>query len=230
VERFQYLVSDVQRVFRFISIFILIFTLLAPSINAAPASDADAVEVSPDDVFVIVGSTLRHPDGDTLPEAPLFNVAGVSLELTWGDWQSAGATSSAKVVGGPHTDIRIELSGLVPGGIYSVFYGTLGPDSENPLCPGVERTLAVPWKKTSQPGPDASSFVASPDGTATYRGKVDGDLLAAQQLFFTIIYHFNDLTYHPLPNAGEFLTQGENCHSSFGEDAMRQLFILQNGF
>jgi hypothetical protein len=227
--RFQSFVSKMPQLFRFIAIVALLFTLFAPQVNAAPGDSEDAVIVHNDDVFVIVGSTLRHPDDETAQDAPLFNVAGVGLELTWGEWQAAGASASAHVIGGPRTDIRIELSGLVPGGLYSVFYGTLFPDSENPLCPNVERTFGLPAKKADLPGPDASSFIAKSDGTASFRGVADGDLLAPQQLFYTIIYHFDGMAYHPLPNRGEFLTQGSNCRSSFGEDAMRQLIIFQTG-
>ena len=206
------------------------FTLvaLAPPAVAAPPDQADAVEAHERDVFVIVGSTLRNPDATTDPSAPLFNNAGVSLDLTWGEWTAASATSAVRTSGksNARTDVRLRFSGLVPGGTYSVFYGTLNPDSENPLCPGVERTLALPSVDRDQ-SPDASSFVAGSDGTAAFRGRLDGNLLSADQVFFSIVYHFDGQTYGALPNRGEFNTQGENCRSSFGEDAMRHLLILQ---
>jgi hypothetical protein len=56
---------------------------------------------------------------------------------------------------------------------------------------------------------------------------VDGHLFDATQVFFSVIYHSDGVTYGELPNAGEFLTQGQSCRSSFGEDAMRQLLVLQ---
>ena len=196
--------------------------------GAAGPDQADVVEVYEGDVFVIVGSTLRHPDATTDPSAPLFNVAGVGLGLTWGQWSAAAATSTVRVSGGrsARTDVRLDFSGLVPSGVYSVFWGTLSPDSENPLCPGVERTLALP---SVDPGqlPDASSLVAGSDGAGAFRGRLDGNLLAAGQVFFSIVYHFDGQTYGPLPNRGEFLTQGGECRSSFGEDAMRHLLVLQ---
>ena len=71
------------------------------------------------------------------------------------------------------------------------------------------------------------TLVADGSGRAEYRGQVDGDLLAPMQLIFEVIYHSDGHTYHPLPNHGEALTQGNNCRSSYGEDAMRQLLILQ---
>ena len=200
----------------------------ATGAGAAGLDRADAVEAFERDVFVIVGSTLRNPDATTDPSAPLFNVAGISLDRTWGQWSSASATSTVRVAGGrsPRTDVRLELAGLVPAGVYSVFWGTLQPDSENPLCPGVERTLALP---SVDPGqlPDASSFVAGTDGRGTFRGRLGGDLLAAGQVFFSVVYHFDGQTYGPLPNRGEHLTQGAECRSSFGEDAMRHLLVLQ---
>ena len=192
---------------------------------------ADAVQVYPRDLYVIVGSTLRNPDSTTPSSAPLFNVAGVNLGVTWGQWIRVSVTStmtvSTALFGGYKTDVSLSLKGLVPGGVYSVFYGLISPDSENPLCPGVERTLAVPTTDTSGTHPDASSFVADSTGYATYAGRVSGNLLVAGQVYLTIVYHADRKTYHPLPNVGEYLTQGSACRSSFGEDAFRHLLILQ---
>ena len=39
--------------------------------------------------------------------------------------------------------------------------------------------------------------------------------------------HADGQTYYPLPNHGEFLTQGTDCRSSFGQDALRHFQILQ---
>lgn len=207
---------------------VLMTTFAAPA-SAAPPDSADAVEVYERDVFEIVGSTLRNPTASTDPSAPLFNNAGVGLGRTWGQWSGASATSIVRMSGGrtAKTDIRMTFAGLVPNGVYSVFWGTLQPDSENPLCPGVERTLALPSVEAGQV-PDASSFVADASGLGSFRGQLNGSLLdSAGQVFFSLIYHFDGKTYGPLPNAGEYQTQGESCHSSFGEDAMRHLLILQ---
>ena len=207
----------------------LALVAVASPAPAGQPDQADAVEVFERDVFVIVGTTLRNPDATTEPSAPLFNNAGSNLNLTWGEWSAASATSAVRTSGkakSARTDVRLSFSRLIPGGVYSVFWGTLSPDSENPLCPGVERTLALP---SVDPGqlPDASSFVAGSDGTAAFRGGLDGNLLSAGQVFFSIVYHFDGQTWGPLPNHGEFNTQGENCRSSFGDDAMRQLLVLQ---
>ena len=201
--------------------------MTTPATAARPGDEADAVEAYERDVFEIVGSTLRNPDpASTDPAAPLFNVAGVGLGLTWGQWSSAAATSTMRVRG-RHTEAEIDFSGLVPNGVYSLFYVTLGPDSENPLCLDVERALPLTSRSRHQE-PDRSSFVAAPDGTASFTGRVDGDLLSATQVFLEVIYHFDGQTYGSLPNRGEWLTQGEpTCRNSFGEDAMRQLLIVQ---
>jgi len=201
----------------------------APTAVAAAPDQADAVETYERDVYVIVGSTLRNPDATTDPSAPLFNVSGVGLGLTWGQWSAASATSVVRTSGkgsSARTDVRLTFSGLVPGGVYSVFWGTLTPDSENPLCPGVERTLALPSVDPGQQ-PDSSSFVAGSDGTAAFRGGLSGNLLSASQVYFSIVYHFDGQTWGALPNHGEFNTQGPECRSSFGDDAMRQMLVLQ---
>jgi len=197
-----------------------------PAAARADAPDhADAVETFARDVFVIVGASLRNPDDTTAPDAALFNNAGVNLGATWGQWKGASATSRAQS-NGKNTDLRIQLTGLIPGGVYSLFYGTLSPDSENPLCPGVERTLPLISTDKRQ-SPDPASFVAGADGTAEFRGTAQGDLLTPYQSFITLVYHLDGHTWYPLPNHGEFNTQGSDCRSSFGEDAMRQLIIWQ---
>ena len=200
-------------------------------VTAAGRDLQDAVQIFNRDVLFIDGVTLRNPTADTDPDARLFNVAGISLDLTWGEWQAADATSSVNVTGGPNprTQVQIDLTGLIPNGLYSVFYGTLQPDSEHPGCLDVERTLPVSGSGSSARGPDESSFIADEDGTARYSGRIEGDVMSAGQVFFSLVYHFDGETYHPFPNRGEFLTQnGEfGCRASYGEDAMRQLLILQ---
>jgi hypothetical protein len=194
--------------------------------GAAPPDQADAVETFRRDVFVVVGSTLRNPDATTDSSEPLFNVAGIGLGVTWGEWSAGNAVSVARHAGS-RTDVQLSLTGLVPGGLYSVFWATIGPDSEHPLCQGVERSLPLTAFPASHQGPDPSAFVAAADGTAAYRGRVDGTLLDAQQVFLSVIFHADGQSYDPLPNRGEFLTQGDSCRSSYGHDAMRQFLVLQ---
>lgn len=204
--------------------------ILTTPAHAAPADVADTVQVYDRDVFVIVGSTLRNPTAETDPGAPLFTNTGINLDLTWGEWMAATATSRASVIGGPshpRTDVRLTLGGLVPGGLYSVFWGTIGPDSEQPLCPGVERTLPLDGAGSTTKAPAPNAFVADAVGSADFHGRVDGDLFDASQVFFTVVYHFFGEAPYPFPNLGEYQTQGENCRSSFGEDSMRQLLVLQ---
>jgi hypothetical protein len=205
---------------------------LAAPAAAAPPDQADFIEAFERDVFVIVGASLRNPDATTDPSERLYNVAGVGLGVTWGEWQAGSAASRVQVSGGksPTSNVRLQLSGLVPGGVYSVFWATIGPDSEHPQCQGVERSLPLIGARQNGNAPDPSSFVAGDDGTAEYRGEAPGDLLSATQVFFSVIYHANGQTYHPFPNAGEFLTHDDgegNCRSSYGHDAMRQFLVLQ---
>jgi hypothetical protein len=117
--------------------------LLSPVAGAVPRVHADAplpqtvVQSFSRDVYVIVGPSLRNPDDSTAPGAALFNVDCVPLGLTWGDWQRATAIETAHGIGNgstARTDVGIQLAGLIPGGVYSLFYGTLTPDSENPLA------------------------------------------------------------------------------------------------
>jgi hypothetical protein len=190
---------------------------------------SDATLVNSQDVSVIVGSTLREPGTGTDPSAPLFNDAGVGLGVTWGQWQAAGGRATARVRGGgSSTTVKLTLTGLIPGGVYSVFWGTLDPDSEHPECPGVERSLPLTSLKGARQVPDASSFVARDGGRASYEGSAPGNILAAGQTFFWVIYQSDGEADHPFPNRGEKLTAGSEagCRSSFGEDAMRQLTIL----
>jgi hypothetical protein len=201
-----------------------------PAAVAAPPDAADFVQVHNRDVFVIVGSTLRTPTPETDASAPLFTNTGIAMDVTWGEWSAATAASRASVVGGPknsRTDVRMSLSGLVPGGLYSVYWGTLGPDSEQPLCPGVERTLPLDGVGSTAKAPAPNAFVAGGDGTAEFHGRTAGDLFDATQVFFSVVHHFYPETSYPFPNRGELLTQGENCRSSFGEDSMRHLIVLQ---
>ena len=206
---------------------LLALPLASPAV--ALPDHADAIDVYARDVYVVVGSTLRNPTAATDPSAPLFTDAGIALERTWGQWSGAAASSRVSVIGGPNqprTDVRLTLGGLVPGGLYSAFWGTLGPDSEQPLCPNVERTLPLDVFPTAS-GPTLNSFHADAAGSADFRGRVDGDLLSATQVFFTVVYHFFGEAPYPFPNLGEFLTQGDTCRSSFGSDSMRHLVILQ---
>ncbi len=189
----------------------------------------DAIQPLATDVFVVVDGNLRNPTFETPDDAQLFNNAGTPLEITWGRWKGASAAAKARTRGKPakrYTNIRVQLSGLVPGGVYSLFYGTFGPDSRHPLCPGQERTLPLTSRDERQ-APDPSSFVADANGEADFHARVDGSLLEATQVFYSVIYHFDGLTYHPLPNRGEYFTQGDDCRSSYGTDAMRQLIVWQ---
>jgi hypothetical protein len=193
---------------------------------AEPPDREDSVEALAADVYVLVSGQLRNPVGTTPSSARLFNVAGTDLGMTWGQFRAVRARSKVRCTAGGRTNARIHLRGLVPDGVYSIFYGTFEPESRNPLCPNAERLLPLPSVDSEQE-PDAASFVADEEGEAFFHGRVDGCLLEAGKLVFAAIYHFDGQTYGDLPNRGEFVTQGPDCRSSFGADAMRQTLITQ---
>jgi hypothetical protein len=167
---------------------------------------------------------------ETPASAPLYNFAGDPLNVTWGQFSSATATSLAKKVskkGIAYTDFRITLSGLIPGGVYSLFYETFTPNSANPVCGttgDLDPLVALTARHPERQHPDADSFVSDTSGQAKFHARVTGNLLAAQDLLIDVIYHFDGKTYGPVPNAGE---ANDNCRWSFGIDAMRQIAIVQ---
>ena len=193
---------------------------LAAPAAAAPPDQADTIEIMTRDVFEVVGQALRNPSATTPADAALFNVAAIQLPVTWGQWSAATATSRVAKVG-PRTDVRLSMQHLVPGGVYSVFWATIEPNSVHPACPpDVERSLPLDAAKPDGQVPDPNSFVAGAAGDAEFHGRVDGDLLAATQLFFTVVYHADGRTYYPLQSAG-------GCRPSYAHDAIRHFLILQ---
>lgn len=212
-------------------------TLRAARAAQQPGSSVSVVGILPfaGDVFTIGsnGSLIGVDPSATPPSAPLFNLAGSPLDLTWGAWSAASADGGAFNIPAtkhPATIVGLHFKHLVPRGVYSVFYRTFGPDTNNPRCPNVEPSLALhslnPFQK-----PDAASFVATAGGEGWFVGLVAGDLLAAQQVQYSLIYHFDGHTYGDLANRAEAASQppapGAVCHSSYGIDAMRQTLIIQ---
>ena len=123
------------------------------------------------------------------------------------------------------------MSGLVPNGVYSLFYRTFGPDSNNAVCPNVEPTVALTAAFPQIQKPDPDSFIANRSGNALFFASIAQDLLAAQQLQVNLIYHFDGKTYGPVANfaesQGPVASLGEIRRSSYGIDAMRQFVIIQ---
>jgi hypothetical protein len=187
------------------------------------------------DVFTTSANGTLIPifPGSTPPSAPLFNLAGNALNLTWGEFSSATAKSYAWTVthnGTTHTEFLIGLSGLVPNGVYSLFYRTFGPDSNNPFCPNAEPSVALTAAFPHLQKPDPDSFTATRSGKGLFFARVAQDLLATQQLQLVVIYHYDGNTYGPVPNQAE--SRGPDpatglCRSSYGDDAMRQFLIIQ---
>jgi hypothetical protein len=199
---------------------------LVPSIGLIPF---------PGDVYTLtaMGALIPADPASTPPSAPLYNLGGQALNLTWGAWEAATGMAYVYESPGtqhPETVVGITLKGLIPHGVYSIFYRTFSPNTNNPLCPNVEPSLALPSLNPVQQ-PDRSSFVANSSGEAFFIGVVAGHLLDAQQVQYSVIYHFDGKTYGALANQAEAASQplppGGTCRSSYGIDAMRQLLIIQ---
>ena len=207
---------------------LVVAVLAAPTVARPQGMDReDAVATLAVDVYVVESGQLRNPVFETGNDEPLFNAAGTPLEITWGSFRAATATSRVHCpAGGTRTDVRLRMGNLVPDGVYSVFYATFRPDSRNPLCPDAERLVALTSKDPAQ-APDSASFIADSSGEADFQARLDGCLLDAGRLQLVLIYHFDGQTYGELPNRGEYVTQGPDCRSSFGVDAMRQTLIVQ---
>jgi hypothetical protein len=203
----------------------------APVAGAPPSgfNETPAIGILPfaGDVFTSSSNgTLIAVDHSSTPaSAPLFNLAGNSLGLTWGQFSSGTAKSVAwtETYGRTtYTPFLIGMSGLVPNGVYSLFYRTFNPDSNNAVCPNVEPTVALTAAFPEFQKPDPDSFVANASGEALFFASVPEPLLAAQQLQVVVIYHFDGKTYGPVANFGE----ANGCRSSYWIDAMRQFLII----
>ncbi len=200
------------------------------SSSAARWTRQIAIEPFAGDVFTVGenGSLITVDPRSTSPSAPLFQLEGNSLGLTWGQWESATASSLARTVttrGINYTDFRITMAGLIPGGVYSLFYRTITPDSANPVCGAtVEPLVALTARRPRLRQPDSSSLRADGSGAAFFHARVAGRLLDATSLQVWVIYHLDGKVYGPVPNEGE----SSDCRSSFGIDAMRQFIIIMN--
>jgi len=215
-----------QRTILALAIATLICAAMPAASAAARAVRNESVEVPGADVFVVYGSGLHFPTDATPASEPLYNVVGTALGVTWGQWSAATGGDVVRT-SSVATDIIFVLHRLIPSGVYSLFYLTFGPDSHNPFCPSEERLVALHASRAQVFGPDASSFVADSSGDAKFQAIVPGHLLDAAFVAFGVVYHANGQTYGELPNLGESVTQGPDCRSSFGADAMRQLEIIQ---
>ena len=202
----------------------------AQVVGASPSPFNETLAIGivpfPLDVFTTSanGTLIAVDPASTPASAPLFNLAGNSLGLTWGQFSSATAKSVAWAEtyrGTTYTQFLIWMSGLVPNGVYSLFYRTFNPDSNNAVCPNVEPTVALTAVFPQFQKPDPNSFVAGASGQAVFLASVPEPLLAAQQLYVVVIYHFDGKTYGPVSNFGE----ANGCRSSYGVDAMRQFLI-----
>jgi len=194
----------------------LALAVRAPAAGASTTFTAPALDVGiipfTGDVYALdqYGNLIPVLITSTSLSAPLYNEAGDPLNVTWGQFSSATAKSYAwtdTLNGVTHTDFLIRMSGLIPDGVYSLFYRTFSPDSNNAYCPDVEPTVALTSVFPRLQKPDPDSFSASSSGTALFIGRVAGNLLAEAQ--------------------GPAASLGGLCGSSYGIDAMRQFIIIQ---
>ena len=210
----------------------MMLVITQPRAIANSADREDDVDAVRTDVYVLVGGRLANPVGfcteepcgigQTSPNESLFNINGTQLGFTWGQFQAVDASSRVSCRRDGTTEVRVRLTGLIPNGVYSIFYRTFGPDSVNPFCPNEERSRVVP-NLCHGPGcggvaPD-SRIVADENGNASFVGRVDGCLLDATTVLLDVIYHSNGVTYGQLPNALEFQTQLRPCQASASCDA-----------
>ena len=66
------------------------------------------------------------------------------------------------------------MTGLIPDGVYSLFYRTLSPDSANPVCGAtVDPFVAMTARFPQRQAPDPSSFVADSSGGAFFHARVN---------------------------------------------------------
>jgi hypothetical protein len=147
------------------------------------------------------GTLIPVDLASTPASAPLYNLAGNALNLTWGQFSSATAKSYAWTLthnGTTYTRFLITMSGLVPNGVYSLFYRTIGPDSNNEVCPNVEPSVALTAAFPQLQKPDPDSLIAGSTGKGLFLAGVPTDLLAAQQVTISVIYHFDGQTYGPV--------------------------------
>jgi hypothetical protein len=176
------------------------------------------------DVFTTAqnGSLIAVDPASTPPWAPLYSLEGNPLNLIWGQWMTTTATAVAQTER-DDTNIEITMSGLIPNGVYSLFYRTFGPDSVNPICGAIDPVVALTARFPDRQLPDPYSVVADSSGAAFFHARVGGRLLDAQALLIDVIYHFDGNVYGAVPTLGE----SESCRPTFGIDAMRQLVIFQ---
>jgi hypothetical protein len=206
-------------VMRIVAANVMLLTFAAlPVAASAWVNSVSTVANGGDVTYVTPGGFVGHPNLNTPADTPLHDISGgASLGVTWGQWQAATATTSKlRCNADGSNDVKVLLSGLIPNGLYSVFYRTFGPDSYNLLCPSEERAelvLTCP-NGACKTGVLDSHVVADAKGNASLTGTVlGGCLLSDTQVFLEVIYHFDGHTYGQLPNKGEFQTQLTPCVS-----------------
>ena len=86
------------------------------------------------------------------PDTPLYTAEGKPLDLTLGRWLGAAGTAEVEAAGDHAGRVTVSFTGLIPGGVYSLFEVTFQPSGNT----------FVPLDGTRR----STNFVALSDGTA----------------------------------------------------------------
>lgn len=128
--------------------------------GAGPQNIAHAVGLAP--------APLSGPAATSL-----FTAEGKPLNVTLGRWLGAGGTAEVEAVGGSADRVTVSLSGLIPGGTYSLFAVTFQPSGNT----------FVPLDGTGH----SASFVAL--GTGTARATVLAQARLTHANAVLLVYH-----------------------------------------
>src|SRR5262249_3406166 len=121
----------------------LLLVQWASTAESQPVTSVASATTGVDVIYYTHDGTHLHPDQATPSDPPIRNAYGTLLGLTWGQWQAATGTSIARCNNDGSTSLSITLDGLIPHGVYSVFYRSFTPDAVNPYCPDSERGQVV---------------------------------------------------------------------------------------
>jgi hypothetical protein len=153
-------------------------------------------------LYATATTTPHDPfEGLTNPEANGPFQKGSVLNITLGDWLAATGTGSYQCVDG-QGEIALEFSGLVPSGVYTLWY-VFSPSP--PATPFMSLDLPLGARDGSQ-----TLVSVNADGTASYRASVTPCLQPSGEQAATLIalaYHSDGQIHGSLP--GDF---GLNSH------------------
>jgi hypothetical protein len=153
-------------------------------------------------LYATATTTAHDPfAGLTNPAANGPFQKGYALNMTLGEWLAATGTGSYQCVDG-QGEIALEFSGLVPNGVYTLWY-VFSPSP--PATPFMSLDLPLGARDGSQ-----TIVSVNTDGTATYKATVTPCLQMSGEQAATLIalaYHSDGKSHGSLP--GDF---GLNSH------------------